>query len=877
MTLDSNHLQQYQTIRKELLDITDFLLADSRLDDECRQKLEQFKETFERDYFYITLVSGFQSGKSTTLNVIAGGREISPTGEGAKTSACIVEIFPIKKTEKEYAEVHWKNKCELLDYINEHLKLAINDLDDQQDFDAFISILNQKKQHINISNDETDHLHILAIIAYYYSSFKNKPQKERMTIAQAQKLIKFPEKFTIKSAEEITEQEASFVFIKSVRFYIYSEQLLENGIVFIDCPGIGISAYDTRVTDNILKDVSNAVVYILGDTKAMSQYDKHYLNHLKKLNLIDRTFLAINVVNQSLKQRRKIFEENDKPILNNICELKDDHVGFYHARLALLSNFYHRLGALSQFEIDSLYEKIKSSYGCELPRDKKSVVEHYVKQSIIDDYKLYKKKNIFNIQQKQLVKDDISDVHRFFSKQWLANNFLKFKQIINNYYWSLRDAVRNIKLKYFSVQQKDYDIFYANYIEYQKQNAMIDNQLDLLLKEDISDWNILYSKILNSILQNQSRIKLMNNGVLMLKQIVDSFYARLKNQEIIIGVQYDTIKEELEQSKKAIEDFYSDTESIITDITAIYSTYSINEQFIDFINKKTEIFIQELYQDIKSEIERQCAEKVRHKKIAKYIKQEYIAQKLKGWISIQLSDFVSVCQKNLLDAPVIESHHINNLLKKYKRFQDSYDFLITQTYFQEYNFFDQSIDEFNSSIKFDEFNQGKIGAIIGTTIGIAFIFFLYMSAPSDSSGNLFVLLFWIVSLCWIGKKIGTLFMTKKHLYKTFSKDMIEILIENYLKISTVINGSQQIVAQLKQKIVDTFISQFQSEIDQMKNELIATSQKQEEYYKKLDDERRIITEYAINVRKQLIEPIQRQLDDIIEHTNKIFPSNTSIL
>lgn len=822
---ESNNVELYKNFKNKISKITNDLLADDRLDELCEQNLKEFKSSFERDYFHITLVSGFQSGKSTTSNVIAGGIEVSPTGEGAKTSACIIQLVPIKKDEKEEAVVFWKSKNDILDYIKMNLPaLNIKDIDNPQDFSAFKNLLNSKKQQYYDKLDERDHLQILDIIAKHYEHFKDKPVREKMTIEQAQRMVKFPAKFNSRDANDLTKEEAAFVFIKMVEFYTHSQELLEQGVVFVDCPGIGVNDYDTQLTTNILKERSDAVVYILGSNKTMNKQDKDYLYNLNELKLNDYTFIAVNVTGMSLKQREKLFEENDKSNLSQILKLREGHVGFYQARLALFSKLYNRINALTPFEIESLYEKAKNAYDEEdLPSDKKEAVRYYIQQMIIDDYKTYKKKN------------------------------------------------------------------------------STEEQLDTLIKEDIADWNSFYHQVLSFIVQNKIRAKLSINGSAKLKQIINDFCERLKQKEAEAQVKEEEAKKELEKAKKDLDIFYNDIKQIVKNIEAIYvvptedelnamidekidfntrvrlqNKYSLfmrgYEELLKIIENKAESFIRELHNNILTEIDKKYQNAWQGQKIAQFLKEDYIPKEFARWINTLINNFIYDYQKELLNTP-INKIEIKSLLDKYNKFRETHKSLLDQTYFEDYKLFDESdesIELFKSTLNA---HRVKDKGILGWATGSAIAFGIDMIFPGIGTlGN-----FALGAICgFLGVGVGSSCSTKDDLCTTFSPENIKTLIMQHIKSHDVIKILQEIVIALNQKIGNEFIQKLNDDIEQMRNELITYWNKKEEGYKKAEEERRKIAAHATDVRKKLVEPVQKEINDIVADIERSFPQLRAI-
>lgn len=62
---------------------------------DLRFQINTTRQRCHEGLFSIALIAAFQSGKSTTLNAFADGREIAPRGlggGGVKTSACLVKV-----------------------------------------------------------------------------------------------------------------------------------------------------------------------------------------------------------------------------------------------------------------------------------------------------------------------------------------------------------------------------------------------------------------------------------------------------------------------------------------------------------------------------------------------------------------------------------------------------------------------------------------------------------------------------------------------------------------------------------------------------------------------------------------------------------------
>ncbi|MDJ0583233.1 hypothetical protein [Crocosphaera sp.] len=120
--------QKDQLVR--LLDKAGILTEKLQSSQVLLEEAENLKKTVEivrkrcnENMFDILLVAPFQSGKSTTVNALADGREVSPRGlggGGVKTSACIVKVQSIVEGE-EKAIIKWKDDEQLCYSIDDFL------------------------------------------------------------------------------------------------------------------------------------------------------------------------------------------------------------------------------------------------------------------------------------------------------------------------------------------------------------------------------------------------------------------------------------------------------------------------------------------------------------------------------------------------------------------------------------------------------------------------------------------------------------------------------------------------------------------------------------------------------------------------------------
>ena len=85
------NVKQYEANRKRLVELIDRGLSLRKgIPDKAALALAEVRRKVFENQFRIVLVSGFECGKSTTFNLLCGGREISPRGLMVPTSATVV-------------------------------------------------------------------------------------------------------------------------------------------------------------------------------------------------------------------------------------------------------------------------------------------------------------------------------------------------------------------------------------------------------------------------------------------------------------------------------------------------------------------------------------------------------------------------------------------------------------------------------------------------------------------------------------------------------------------------------------------------------------------------------------------------------------------
>ena len=325
---------KYSEKRNELIKIMDDVLKIKELPKERIEEFKYIRKKCLENQFNIVLIGEFQGGKSTTFNAFCGGREISPRGAMIKTSACPITATNISDPEKEeFALVQWKTDAELLMNIqdvlnkNEHISAEDTDYDPQSGeiFEPYKYLSLSNPNHLRLIRDAVkeekekamqdydidtmDICRIAEIILAFYNNpkvveFKNKNLVDTeygkctvCSIEEVSRIAVFPEDWEMKAVAAFEPEEVMFAFIGGIECYIHSRNLERLGCSITDCPGLFTSAWDTQVAFNTMPR-ADAVIYLLGGTRQMTDGDKRALSYIKNLETVkDKLFFVINTRN----------------------------------------------------------------------------------------------------------------------------------------------------------------------------------------------------------------------------------------------------------------------------------------------------------------------------------------------------------------------------------------------------------------------------------------------------------------------------------------------------------------------------------------------------------------------------------------------------
>jgi hypothetical protein len=344
--------KQYELRRNELLTLINQVIEIGVPEPHARELAGIHRKCLE-DQFEVALVGAFQGGKSTTFNALCDGREISPrglNGGGVKTSAGIVTAQHLADPNKfeegldgevlsEWAEVTWRDEREILLGMAE---LVIPHLAEDKEFAliqtgrlesrriGFASTSEHLSTILSLENNDDraalvraidlewrswannkgaypgDNFDLLCISSLHLHFWANKPDFEEQrarrifSIAEIQQCVVFPidwlQRWTVGRAacEGFSVTEATFAFVSRVLLRLRSKNLARLGCRVTDCPGLFVSAWDTRLAMEVMHR-ADAIWFLIGGDKAVDGEVKAILNYIRDHGWQHKLRLTVNL------------------------------------------------------------------------------------------------------------------------------------------------------------------------------------------------------------------------------------------------------------------------------------------------------------------------------------------------------------------------------------------------------------------------------------------------------------------------------------------------------------------------------------------------------------------------------------------------------
>ena len=353
----AKHDQLLDLLRRavEAVDVKRHSEALKAVDAKCRE-----------DQFDVVLLGEFQCGKSTTLDTLCGGREMSPQGIGTKpTSAVPVSVQSLGRDEsEEWGEIQFKSKRELAgelfdtfdrelyqsDSGHSLLKFLVKDdnandgvdeskskrkirdrfcdgfdFDNPEHLEAARSALQSEWDYWRQNNENKSRypsrklqlMEVETLVVRFYGTREYSAMLEntRCGVSEIRDYVRFPSDWNTKRTEgfsyDVTLDRARFAFVKKAVLHLRSSFLDEdNDYRMTDCPGLDASAYDTQITRNALINADGILFVHRSDKTTGNSTNETLLELVKNLDRENKTVMALNIRCSRDRALRPLFDED---------------------------------------------------------------------------------------------------------------------------------------------------------------------------------------------------------------------------------------------------------------------------------------------------------------------------------------------------------------------------------------------------------------------------------------------------------------------------------------------------------------------------------------------------------------------------------------
>ena len=299
------------------------------------------------EFYKIAICGAFQRGKSTTINAIAGGREISAISsvKGIPTSTSNVYFYGGDKNECKFDLISDEEICEM---ISRFMKINLNGIDLWK-WETRKLLLEKLKEHFQdeSANDGLEEIAmILSGIGFLpalrkkfindvklsnITKFAMAPQDERVRWGKIRQLMNknmSDDDFKNLIQNEFPTQECIYPFIKNIFVQINSQWLNESNFCIIDTPGLEAKKFDTEMAIEAIKD-SDAVTYIFNGNCELTESERKFLYEFREIIVERPHIFAINSYGQN-----KIAVSNSIKVFLMECGFDESSIVSYNALLA---------------------------------------------------------------------------------------------------------------------------------------------------------------------------------------------------------------------------------------------------------------------------------------------------------------------------------------------------------------------------------------------------------------------------------------------------------------------------------------------------------------------------------------------------------------
>ena len=370
------------------------------------------KQEFVDQRFKTVLIAPFQSGKSTIFNTFVGGREVSPTGIGTKTSACAIEAHYIEAGD-EHAVLEWRTNADLIrgfppailsgiQRISTHVPDTLEavaemySLDNPSDRKLLTQCLLTAKKDAGreLSVSELERFLISLLILKHYPALCDRRLKRQAPLDAAKVLLTYPEDWGGEHSDpdRYSPDQVAFLFLKRVRLHLRVAGLRNLRTVLVDCPGRGASPVDNEIASQCVEN-ADAIIFLLGiggRVIDMAQQDElEWLVNQRQINP-ERIFVAYNA-----RASKRVITERHLPVdLKNLNHwfrppLVADDLQVFHALLALRLTQFLNLSTLTRDTLRALRERYRKELGGDDPGDDLALARKMIEWDIESQHRQF--------------------------------------------------------------------------------------------------------------------------------------------------------------------------------------------------------------------------------------------------------------------------------------------------------------------------------------------------------------------------------------------------------------------------------------------------------------------------------------------------------
>ena len=253
--------------------------------------------------YKVAIIAPFETGKSTTFDILCDGREVSPTGLGSRTSTVLSSAITLrmdKKSTPALSGCRMKNCSAASPQITAPAlsKMTGNALETLKDLSKIYDLGKSEDREVlskclatidevskgKLSSEEKERLDISRMVLKHYAAVSSRRVERHVSLDIARLFTVYPRDWRRDGVnpDNYKADQMTFLFLKQLKLYLNAPTLRHLRAVVVDLPGRGVSPIDDLIARQGVENVA-AVIFLLGlGGKEMSKSDIEDLRWLIK-------------------------------------------------------------------------------------------------------------------------------------------------------------------------------------------------------------------------------------------------------------------------------------------------------------------------------------------------------------------------------------------------------------------------------------------------------------------------------------------------------------------------------------------------------------------------------------------------------------------